>query len=125
MDASEASCTDRAGKGCRNVCELLGVGEVDGRYLILALEKPETPYLDLTRFILECRGGMYERTAKYIFSQLAMAVQHCHKVGVAHGDINPGNVLIEGRTGRAMLIDFGKAVADFHQDFYRGRQGKL
>ena len=104
---------------------LLGVGQLDDKFLILALEIPQNPYLDLTQFIFDCNGGMCERTAKYIFRQLVLAVDHCHKVGIAHCDINPDNVLIEGPSGRVMLIDFGKAIADFHQDYYRGRQGKL
>jgi serine/threonine-protein kinase len=37
------------------------------------------------------------------------ALAHAHEQGVIHRDIKPGNIVIEGRSGRPMLTDFGIA----------------
>jgi len=41
-----------------------------------------------------------------VFRELLRAVAHVHAQGIAHGDIKPENVLIDGK-GRAKLADFG------------------
>jgi serine/threonine-protein kinase len=45
-----------------------------------------------------------------IASDVAAALSCAHRGGVVHGDLKPGNVLIAD-SGRAMLADFGVAVA--------------
>ena len=48
--------------------------------------------------------------ARRLFKQLVEGVGYLHGVGVAHGDIKPGNVMLDAR-GVARLIDFGTAQA--------------
>jgi serine/threonine-protein kinase len=45
--------------------------------------------------------------------RVAEAYAELHARGIAHGDVHPGNVLVES-SGRVWLIDFG--VARFHRD---------
>lgn len=52
-------------------------------------------------------SSLAERLA--LFRQVAEAVAYCHRSLVAHGDIKPGNILID-ETGRARLLDFGIAA---------------
>ena len=42
-----------------------------------------------------------------IMRQIANALDFAHKNGVIHRDIKPGNIMIEGEGGRAVLMDFG------------------
>ncbi len=44
-----------------------------------------------------------------IAQQLAAAVRAVHAAGLVHGDIKPANVMLEGGSDRAVLMDFGTA----------------
>ncbi|MCO4761444.1 MAG: serine/threonine protein kinase [Myxococcales bacterium] len=44
-----------------------------------------------------------------VLADLARALDACHQAGVLHGDITPGNALVD-RTGNVRLIDFGLAT---------------
>lgn len=44
-----------------------------------------------------------------LFLQACDAVDHAHRQGVLHGDIKPGNLLVD-TSGRVVLVDFGVSV---------------
>ena len=52
--------------------------------------------------------ALREGDARRLFKQLVEGVAYLHGAGVAHGDIKPGNVMLDAR-GVARLIDFGTA----------------
>ncbi|XP_076067693.1 serine/threonine-protein kinase pim-1-like [Oratosquilla oratoria] len=56
-------------------------------------------------------GNLYSEDARSVFRQLVKAVSECHAAGVAHGDIQLGNVLIfrDSETGSLLLklLEFG------------------
>jgi len=45
-----------------------------------------------------------------ISGQLALAVRYCHSQNVVHYDVKPDNVLVDRKTMRVVLIDFGFAT---------------
>ena len=50
-----------------------------------------------------------ESIAVDYFRQLVRAVDEIHAGGIVHGDLKPGNVLIENKTNRLVVVDFGLA----------------
>lgn len=65
--------------------------------------------MDLYSFIRKYRP-IPENKVKYIFTQLVSALDHCHKLGICHRDVKIENVLIDERTLKVSLCDFGFAT---------------
>jgi len=57
------------------------------------------------------QGPLSPAEAARILRDVAFAVDYAHQQGVIHRDLKPHNILMEARTGKAMVTDFGIAVA--------------
>ena len=70
--------------------------------------------------LLRREGPLSWRRATRILIAAGRALEHAHDRGVVHGDVKPGNILVEpGREGRALLTDFGLGRV------FEGPQGNL
>jgi len=58
---------------------------------------------------LERDGPMAPKAAAALVADVAEALYHAHQQGIVHRDVKPANILVERRSGRARLIDFGIA----------------
>ncbi len=74
-----------------------------GHELVMAMELVEGETLE-QRMV----GPMPWRAVLPIFQQLGDALAAAHRMGVVHGDIKPGNVMVD-RDGRVRVLDFGLA----------------
>lgn len=76
----------------------------DDDYLHMVLDLCDAPDLHsrVTRRVYS------EPEAASVMAQLMQAVAHCHRLGVAHRDIKPDNILFDERN-RLRLADFGSA----------------
>jgi len=77
-------------------------GSGDSAYLVME-RVPGRPLADV---LLE--GPLPPEQAAALVAEVAAALAYVHSHGVVHGDVKPGNVLVE-RSGRCRLADFGIA----------------
>ncbi|WP_422927598.1 protein kinase domain-containing protein [Singulisphaera sp. PoT] len=55
-------------------------------------------------------AGDFDRVGRLV-AEIASALEHAHQRGLAHRDVKPSNILIDGE-GRAHLVDFGLALRE-------------
>jgi hypothetical protein len=58
---------------------------------------------------LDREGRLPRAAAIRILSEISDALAFAHREGVVHRDVKPENILLDARSGRAMLADFGIA----------------
>ena len=95
------------------VCHLDGVIALLDWYekedtFIIVMERPD-PVKDLFDYISE-KGVLSEAVAHNFFNQLVRTVMDMHKAGVVHRDIKDENILVDLKTNKIKLIDFGAGV---------------
>lgn len=63
-------------------------------------------YIDLDKY-LETKGNITLLEYNDIISKLKEIIKKIHDIGIAHNDLNLGNILIHPITGKLRLLDFG------------------
>jgi len=85
---------------------------------IYILEHPSDS-VDMFDYISE-KGSLDEKLAADFFRQVVETVLACHSTGVIHRDIKDENILVNLKTGKLKLIDFGSGAflkSDHYTEF--------
>ena len=90
-----------------NIVPIYTVDERGGVvYFVMALVEGESLAARLAR-----QPRLSIEAVRRILAEVADALDYAHACGVVHRDIKPGNILLDGSTGRALVTDFGIACA--------------
>ena len=82
-------------------------------YYIIIMDRP-VDFEDL--FEVTRRGPLDERTALILLTQAVRVAQDLHKAGICHRDIKDENLLVNMKTLKVKLIDFGSST-DVKQEY--------
>ncbi|KAL9426098.1 hypothetical protein AB3S75_032966 [Citrus x aurantiifolia] len=86
-----------------NIVRLLDV-LTSGRYVYLVFEYLD---LDLGSFIRKHTATSIRPHIKTILSQILVGLAYYHSHNILHGDLQPSNVLIDLKSKKVKLVDFG------------------
>ena len=100
-----------------NLVRIYDFGESSGRYY-LVMEYIEGKTIGT---LIAEQGCMPPATAVRLVRQVALGLEHAHRKGLIHRDVNPYNVLVT-RDGTAKLADLGLAI-DLAEDDHVTRDG--
>src|SRR5688572_6141595 len=92
-----------------NIVNVYHVGEVPGRSIpYFVMQFVDGPTLGMGAL----RGRMLtEVRVRRLFADVAAGLAAAHRRKVYHRDIKPNNIVLDGETGRAMVLDFGISAA--------------
>jgi serine/threonine protein kinase len=94
-----------------NLVRIYDFGESKGRrYLVMEYIEGKT----IATLISE-QGPMPPATAARLVRQVALGLDHAHRKGLIHRDVNPANILVT-HDGTAKLADLGLAIAPAEED---------
>jgi len=94
-----------------NLVRIYDFGESDGRYF-LVMEYIEGKTI---ANLISQQGPMPPATAVRLLRQVALGLEHAHRKGLIHRDVNPQNILVT-HDGTAKLADLGLAIAIDDED---------
>ena len=104
-------------RNVEGVVKILDFFERDDSFIYI-LEHPSDS-VDMFDYISE-KGSLDEKVAADFFRQVVETVIACHSTGVIHRDIKDENILVNLKTGKLKLIDFGSGAflkSDHYTEF--------
>lgn len=92
-----------------NIVNVFQVGELPGRAIpYFVMQFVDGPTLGMGSL----RGRMLtEARVRRLMADIAEGLAAAHRRKVYHRDIKPNNIVLDGETGRAMVLDFGISAA--------------
>ena len=77
------------------------------------------------RELVKRRRELSPLAKEYITSTLRYMIEKLHYNGYVHGDLHPGNIIVNYNDGRIYLIDAGFSVSITEPGFYKKKQADL
>jgi len=87
-----------------NIVTVYEVGEIEGEHFFSMRYVEGRSLAEMLR-----QGPMDNRRAARYLEPVARAVHEAHQRGILHRDIKPQNILVDEKTDRALVADFGLA----------------
>ncbi len=88
-----------------HIVPIYDIGEADGiMYILMPLIKGES-----LKALLVRDGRRPIQEARRILLEAAGALASAHEAGIVHRDIKPENIMLEGKSRRVLVMDFGIA----------------
>jgi serine/threonine-protein kinase len=97
-----------AGLSHPNIVSIHRVGEA-GAFVYFVMSYVEGQTLGER---LRTQGPLPPADATRVMREVAWALAYAHGRGIVHRDVKPDNILLEAKTGRALVTDFGIARGD-------------
>lgn len=94
-----------------NIVTVYEVGEIEGQPFFSMRLVDGQSLSEIVR-----QGPLENRRAAALIEPVARAVAHAHSLGILHRDLKPQNILVDRKTDRPMVADFGLAKLAEHGD---------
>ncbi|QEF98636.1 Serine/threonine-protein kinase PknB [Stieleria maiorica] len=94
-----------------NMVTLYDVGESNGQQFLSMRYVQGRSLAEILRF-----GPIDNRPAATYIRQVCRALDEAHRQGILHRDLKPQNILIDAKTDRALVTDFGLAKLTEQED---------
>lgn len=94
-----------------NIVGVYQFGRTEGIYYMAMVFLEGKDLRNLLKTYAEQGQRMSPAEMLRIARDLANALDYAHEQGVIHRDIKPSNIMLEKKTGRAILMDFGLALS--------------
>ncbi len=90
-----------------NVYRIFDIGQ-DGQTQFISME-----YIEGRELKKEMESGPFDIQAGLaVVRQISLALAEAHALGVVHRDLKPQNIMLETRSGRCVVMDFGIATGE-------------
>jgi eukaryotic-like serine/threonine-protein kinase len=89
----------------KNVIRIFDLGEADGiKFITMEFIEGQD-----VKHIVDEQGKLKTEESVRIIEQVCLALEAAHAEGVVHRDLKPQNIMVEAKSGRISVMDFGIA----------------
>lgn len=100
-----------------NIVKISDYGRIEGQpFFVMEFIRGENLEEIITTRLKKNKESTDYKWLADLFSKIAEALAHCHSKGIVHRDLKPSNILVEYKTNRPVLCDFGLVKKDMENE---------